>query len=64
MRGALSHRWSNMDWHLSYQNRRLADENGLMPVSKAADSTLPGIDLNRSGDLAEVMNVLWILTDD
>jgi len=29
MRGALSHRWSKMDWHLSYQNRRLADENGL-----------------------------------
>ena len=27
-----------------------------LPVSKATGGTLPGIDLNRSGDLEEVMN--------
>ena len=27
-----------------------------LPVSKAAGGVLPGVDLNRSGDLEEVMN--------
>jgi len=33
-------------------------EHAKLPISKATGGTLPGIDLNRSGDLEDRMNLL------
>lgn len=43
---------------LADAHRAPARANAKLPVSKAFGGTLPGVDLNRSGDLDDRMNVL------